>query len=77
MMKNRIKSGAVERSKLDLFETILPECEIWGNTILTVIEKGDHTIGVHRLTRVEFKVFEIRHNLFRVGLGFSQAYTKV
>ena len=39
-----------------------------GDTILTVVEKGDHAIRVHVLASVELVVLEVGDDLLREGL---------
>lgn len=42
-----------------------------GYTILAypVVEKGDHPIGIHGFTGVEFKIFEVCDNFLGIGRG--------
>ena len=41
---------------LGLVETVLPEHKVRRHTILTVVQQGNHTLRVHRLTREELPV---------------------
>jgi hypothetical protein len=49
--------------KLLLGNTILEEGEVRSGTILTVVQQGDHAIGIHALTSVEFVVLEVTEDL--------------
>ena len=40
-----------------------------GDTILAVVEEGDHAIGVHVLASVELKVLEVGNDLLGEGLS--------
>lgn len=52
-----------------LLDTVLPEDEVRSSTVLSVVEEGDHSIGVHGLTSVEVVVLEVGDNLLGVSLG--------
>lgn len=71
---NKIKQkyyNKTSRTCLDLVlgKTVLPEDEVGGDTILTVVEESDHSIGVHGLTGEELVVLEVGNNLLDVGSG--------
>lgn len=46
---------------------MLPEDDVGGNTVLTPVDEGDHSIGVHGLTSEELVVLEVGDDLLDVG----------
>jgi hypothetical protein len=67
----------------NLFDTVLPESEVWGGTVLSVVllsvlstgqggiayKESDHSLGVHALSNVEFVVLEVTNDLLGEGSG--------
>src|SRR5688500_1057835 len=58
---------------LHLLETVLPDGNVGCNTVLAVVEKNDHTVGVHGLAGVELVVLEVADDLLGEsgGLGLE------
>lgn len=56
----RPKKENKDTYQLLLLKTILEEGEVGGDTIITVVQETDHTLGIHRLTNEEFVVLEKR-----------------
>merc|ERR1712032_830555 len=54
---------------LDLLHSILPEGEVRGRSVLSVVQQGDHTLWVHALSDVELVVLEVGDNLLGELLG--------
>ena len=54
---------------LHLGETVLPDSDEGGDTVLAVVEENDHAIGVHGLAGVELVVLEVGDNLLGVAGG--------
>lgn len=56
-----------ENLNLHLGETVLPDGNEGGDTILTVVEEDDHAIGVHGLASEELVVLEVGDDLLGVS----------
>lgn len=52
---------------LHLLETMLPDGDVRGSTILAVVEEDDHAVGVHGLASEEFIVLEVANDLLGVA----------
>jgi hypothetical protein len=55
-----------ENLNLHLGETVLPDGNVGGDTVLTVVEEDDHAIGVHGLASEELVVLEVGDDLLGV-----------
>jgi hypothetical protein len=68
--RERSKTAEDEILNLHLGETVLPENDVGGGTILTEVEEGDHAIGILGLAGVELEVLEVgEESLLDPGLG--------
>jgi hypothetical protein len=56
---------------LHLGETVLPHGDVGGDTVLAVVEKDNHAVGVHRLASEELVVLEVADNLLSEALGLA------
>jgi hypothetical protein len=48
---------------LHLLETVLPDGNVGGDTVLAVVEEDNHTVGVHGLASIELVVLEVGDDL--------------
>lgn len=50
-------------------DTSIPDHDVGSDTVLTVVEEDNHSLGVHGLASVEVKVLEVGRELAREVLG--------
>lgn len=63
----------VQQPRLDLHlgQTVLPDGDEWGDTVLAVVEEDDHAVGVHALASVKLVVLEVGDDLLSKALGLA------
>lgn len=68
----RRKAQIERRLNLLHLDTGIPDHDVGGDTILTVVEEDNHTLGVHGLTSVEVELLDVGEDgLLDEGLGLA------
>ena len=68
---NRPRALSHPGLNLHLLETVLPDGDEWGDTVLAVVEEDNHAVGVHGLAGEELVVLEVGDDLLGVALGLG------
>jgi hypothetical protein len=68
---NRPRALSRPSLNLHLLETVLPDGNVGGDTILAVVEEDNHAVGVHGIAGEELVVLEVGNDLLSELLGSS------